>query len=321
MRAIRRRRDRTAGPRRRGGRGPVGRFSHWAAWQAQRRKWYITRLLFLEEWECAYRSTRFGSRRPSVSSPRLRSRLLPLPPPDPNKVLHVSFPTGENGFDPVRISDLYSATVIEGDLRAAADLRLSRAAGEARADGGRGDARGHRQRQDLHVQAPQGHLLRAGSAFKGAKRELVAQDVVYTLHALRRSEESRAVRVPARGQDRRPRRARCGGEEDRASSTTTRRFRASRSSTATRCAFISRRPTTTFSTSSRIPRSAIVAREVIEALWRGHDGASRRHRAVHAEELDATLEDRARSQSRISRLHLGFRGVRAGMGRRARRRR
>ena len=37
-----------------------------------------------------------------------------LAAPDPNKVLHISFPTGENGFDPVRISDLYSATVLEG---------------------------------------------------------------------------------------------------------------------------------------------------------------------------------------------------------------
>src|SRR5436190_16367825 len=34
--------------------------------------------------------------------------------PDPNKVVHISFPAAESGFDPVRISDLYSATVFEG---------------------------------------------------------------------------------------------------------------------------------------------------------------------------------------------------------------
>src|SRR5690349_4673301 len=32
---------------------------------------------------------------------------------DPNKVVRWFFPTGENGFDPVRISDLYSATILE----------------------------------------------------------------------------------------------------------------------------------------------------------------------------------------------------------------
>ena len=34
--------------------------------------------------------------------------------PDPNKIVHISFPAAEAGFDPVRISDLYSATVLEG---------------------------------------------------------------------------------------------------------------------------------------------------------------------------------------------------------------
>ncbi len=32
---------------------------------------------------------------------------------DPNKVLRISFPAAETGFDPVRISDLYSTTVNE----------------------------------------------------------------------------------------------------------------------------------------------------------------------------------------------------------------
>ena len=32
---------------------------------------------------------------------------------DPNKVLRVSFPAAETGFDPVRISDLYSNTINE----------------------------------------------------------------------------------------------------------------------------------------------------------------------------------------------------------------
>jgi hypothetical protein len=32
---------------------------------------------------------------------------------DPNKVLRVSFPAAETGFDPVRISELYSNTINE----------------------------------------------------------------------------------------------------------------------------------------------------------------------------------------------------------------
>jgi ABC-type oligopeptide transport system substrate-binding subunit len=32
---------------------------------------------------------------------------------DPNKVLRVAFPTAETGFDPVRVSDLYSNTINE----------------------------------------------------------------------------------------------------------------------------------------------------------------------------------------------------------------
>ena len=40
-----------------------------------------------------------------VSTPTLAA-------PDPNKVVRITFPAAEAGFDPVRISDLYSATVL-----------------------------------------------------------------------------------------------------------------------------------------------------------------------------------------------------------------
>ena len=42
---------------------------------------------------------------------------------------------------------------------------------------------------------------------------------------------------------------------------------------------------------------------------RRHDGASGRHRRLHAEELDAALEDRARGESRVSGLRLGLPAV------------
>ena len=73
-------------------------------------------------------------------------------------------------------------------------------------------------------------------AFKGVKRELVADDYVYLVQAPDGPEDPLAVDVALRRQDRRPRRAGRRRRRRRAISTTTRRCRASRRSTATRCA-------------------------------------------------------------------------------------
>jgi len=100
--------------------------------------------------------------------------------PDPNKVLHVSFPTGENGFDPVRISDVYSATVIEGIFERlltydylARPSKLVPMLAESMpevADNGK----------TYTFRLKKGIYFAPDPAFKGQKRELVAQDVVYT---------------------------------------------------------------------------------------------------------------------------------------------
>ena len=73
-------------------------------------------------------------------------------------------------------------------------------------------------------------------AFKGKKRELVAEDYVYSLQAPDRSEDPLAVGVARRRQDRRPRRAGRRGEEDGQVRLRREDRRASRRSTATRCA-------------------------------------------------------------------------------------
>ena len=102
-----------------------------------------------------------------------------------------------------------------GDLRAPAHLRLSRAPVEDRADGRRRHARGRGQRQDLHVQDHEGHLLRAGSGVQGQEARAHRPGLHLHVHAIHGSEESLAVRVPARRQDRRPGRPRREGQADR----------------------------------------------------------------------------------------------------------
>ena len=63
---------------------------------------------------------------------------------DPAKVLRIAFPAAETGFDPARVSDLYSAIVIEAIFDTLLHLRLPGAAGEDRADTADGNARGLR---------------------------------------------------------------------------------------------------------------------------------------------------------------------------------
>ncbi len=99
---------------------------------------------------------------------------------DPNKVIHTYFPAGENGFDPVRISDLYSATVLEGIFERlltydylARPSKLVPMLAESMpevADNGK----------TFTFHLKKGVYFAPDPVFKGKKRELVAQDVVYS---------------------------------------------------------------------------------------------------------------------------------------------
>src|SRR4051794_10563443 len=99
---------------------------------------------------------------------------------DPNKVLRWYFPTGETGFDPCLISDLYSATVNEAIFERlltydylARPAKLAPMIAESMpevADGGR--------TYTFHLR--KGVYFTPDPAFKGKKRELVAQDFVYS---------------------------------------------------------------------------------------------------------------------------------------------
>ena len=132
---------------------------------------------------------------------------------DPNKVLRLVV---RSGGDRVRSgADLRRQLRHRqrGDLRAVADLRLPRAAGQARADDRRGDARGERRRQDLYVPPAQGHLLHARPRVQGRQARARRAGFRVHVHALLRSEASRAVCVHAGRQDQGPGRA-CGGSEE-----------------------------------------------------------------------------------------------------------
>jgi len=100
---------------------------------------------------------------------------------DPNKVFRTYFPVSETGFDPARVSDIYSATVNEVIFerlltydylaRPAKLVPMTAEAMPEVADDGR--------TYTFHLR--KGIHFADDPAFKGAKRELVAQDYVYSI--------------------------------------------------------------------------------------------------------------------------------------------
>jgi ABC-type transport system substrate-binding protein len=99
---------------------------------------------------------------------------------DPAKVFRTYFPTGETGFDPVRVSDRYSATINEAIFERlltydylARPAKLVPMLAEAMpevADEGR----------TYTFRLRKGVYFTPDAAFKGAKREVTAEDVVYS---------------------------------------------------------------------------------------------------------------------------------------------
>ncbi len=132
---------------------------------------------------------------------------------DPKKILRIAFPTAETGFDPVRVSDLYSNTINEAIFERlltydylARPAKLVPMAAETMPevkDNGR-----------VYVfRIRKGIYFTPDPAFKGQKRELTAEDFVYSYKRFLDPEEPLAVGIPARRQDRGPGRACRSGEE------------------------------------------------------------------------------------------------------------
>jgi ABC-type transport system substrate-binding protein len=104
----------------------------------------------------------------------------PVAAADPAKVLRIAFPTAETGFDPARVSDTYSATVNEAIFERlltydylARPAKLVPMVAEAMPEvTENGKVYTFRIRKGIH--------FTPDPAFKGVKRELVAQDFIYS---------------------------------------------------------------------------------------------------------------------------------------------
>ena len=202
---------------------------------------------------------RFRHARPGVHRGRGARRGDAAPAADPSKVYRIAFPVAETGFDPARVSDLYSNTVNEAIFERLLTYDYLARPGEARADGRRGDARGHRRTAaSTRSGCARASTSRRRPGVQGREARARREGLRVLVQALRRPEEPLAhtcswSRARSRGSTRWSSRRR-----RRASSTTTRKLPRPRGrSTATRCASGSTAPDYNFPLHrSRMRRSA-----------------------------------------------------------------
>ena len=203
-----------------------------------------------------------GRRRgwPLRSSCRCRPSLPILP-----RCCATRFRRRETGFDPARVNDLYSNTINEAIFDRlltydylARPAKLVPMAAEAMPEvAENGKVYTFRIRKGIY--------FTPDPAFKGAKRELVAQDFVYSFMRFVDPKIRSPYALPRRRQDRGPRRSRRAGEEDRQVRLRRQGARDGGGRSLHAALPARRRTTTTSRTSpSQLPSYA-VAREVIEA--------------------------------------------------------
>ena len=169
-----------------------------------------------------------------------------------------------------------------GHFRATPHLRLPRRAGQARADAGRSDARSRRRRQDVYVPSAQGRLFyprpcvqERQARARRRRRRLLDQ-------ALPRSEESLAVAISVRRQDRRPERAGSAGEKERRPVRLRRQDSRTRSRRSLHDPLSSDRHRLQLRLHTGVADEQHRRARSHRALRRRHQGAPGRLRAVHA---------------------------------------
>ena len=102
-------------------------------------------------------------------------------PADPAKVLHMAFPAAETGFDPVRVSDLYSNIVNSGIFQPLVTYDWMARPSTIVADAAQALPEVTEDGTLYTFKIRKGLYFSSDPAFKGQKRELTAQDFVYTL--------------------------------------------------------------------------------------------------------------------------------------------
>ena len=100
---------------------------------------------------------------------------------DATKVLRYSFPAAETGFDPAQVSDLYSRTVTAHVFDALYQYDYLYRPYKVRPNVADGLPEVSDDFRSWTVRIKPGIFFAADPAFKGAKRELVAQDFVYAI--------------------------------------------------------------------------------------------------------------------------------------------
>jgi ABC-type transport system substrate-binding protein len=100
---------------------------------------------------------------------------------DPDKILRVTFQAAETGFDPVRVSDYYSGSIIEAIFDPL--LTYDYLARPAKLVPNTAEALPHvsADGRTYTLRLRKGILFAEDPAFKGAKRELTAQDYAYSI--------------------------------------------------------------------------------------------------------------------------------------------
>ena len=102
-------------------------------------------------------------------------------PADPNKVLRMAFPAAETGFDPVRVSDLYSNIINLGIFQPLVNYDWMARPSTIVADAAEALPEVSEDGKLYTFKIRKGLYFTPDPAFKGQKRELTAQDFVYTL--------------------------------------------------------------------------------------------------------------------------------------------
>ena len=232
---------------------------------------------------------------------------------DLNKTLRVTFPTAETGFDPVKVSDVYSGQVIDAIFDPlltydylARPARLVPNVAETLplvADDGR----------TYTLKIRQGIYFAADPVFKGVKRELTAGGLRVLDQAVPRPEKPLAVCVPVRRQDRRARRTRRAGEKN-GPIRLRRQGGGARSSRPVHAAHPAPPGRLQFLPHARFSAGRRGRARSDRGVRRRHQLAPRRNGPLSAEAVRALLEDRAGGEPGLPRQDLGFRARRRSAG-------